>query len=83
MNASRREVFQINFAVSLRDLGLEGPEAGDPYRSCHALELAFAQLLDLGHRLGRGRQPAAHQHLAVLRLGTNRAARLKTAPIAV
>ena len=24
---------------------LEGPEAGDPYRSCHALELALAQLL--------------------------------------
>src|SRR4030095_14517337 len=48
---------------------LEGPEAGDRYRSCHALELALAQLLDLGHSLGRSRQAAAHQHLAVRSLG--------------
>jgi hypothetical protein len=31
----------------------------------HAFELALAQILDLGQRLDRGGEPAAHQDLAV------------------
>jgi hypothetical protein len=47
------------------------------------LSLAFAQRLDLRHDLGRGRQPAAHQHLAVLGFRAQSRRRLMTAPIAV